>query len=75
MTISASSQEYGNAQDEIAVELHGDPIDIAFNPQYLSDPLKTLSCDKFELKYNDGVTPVEMTGDPGFIYILMPMRS
>lgn len=75
MTISASSQEYGNAQDEIAVELHGDPIDIAFNPQYLSDPLKTLACDKFELKYNDGVTPVEMTGDPGFIYILMPMRS
>ena len=75
MTISASSQEYGNAQDEIAVELHGDPIDIAFNPQYLSDPLKTLSCDKFELKYNDGVTPVEMTGDQGFIYILMPMRS
>jgi DNA polymerase III sliding clamp (beta) subunit (PCNA family) len=27
------------------------------------------------LKFNDAVTPVELTGDTGFIYILMPMRS
>lgn len=75
MTISASSQEFGEAHETIDVELTGEPINIAFNPQYLGDPLKTLACDKFELKFNDGVTPVEMTGDPGFIYILMPMRG
>ena len=75
MTIFASSQEFGEAKETIDVELNGEPIDIAFNPQYLSDPLKTLTCDKFELKFNDGSTPVEMTGDPGFIYILMPMRG
>lgn len=75
MTISASSQALGEATETIDVELKGEPIEISFNPQYLSDPLKTLACDKFELKYNDGATPVEMTGDQGFIYILMPMRG
>ncbi len=74
MRISASSPEYGNAEDTVDVELKGEPIEIAFNPRYLSDPLKNLVCDNFQLHYNDGVTPVEMTGDPGFIYILMPMR-
>ncbi|GEM_PF-367580 len=75
MIISATSQEFGDAREDIDVELSGEPITIAFNPQYLSDPLKSLTCDKFVLKYNDGVTPVEMTGDEGFIYILMPMRG
>lgn len=75
MVISATSQEFGEAREDIDVELTGEPINIAFNPQYLADPLKSLTCDKFVLKYNDGVTPVEMTGDEGFIYILMPMRG
>ncbi|MGN0867550.1 MAG: DNA polymerase III subunit beta [Oligosphaeraceae bacterium] len=74
MRISASSPEYGNAEDSVDVELKGEPIEISFNPNYLFDPLQKLVCDTFQLHYNDCVTPVEMTGDPGFIYILMPMR-
>ncbi len=74
MRISASSPEYGNAEDSVDVSLTGEPIDISFNPRYLFDPLKNLVCDTFQIHYNDCVTPVEMTGDPGFIYILMPMR-
>ena len=75
MTISASSTEVGDAVETIDVALQGDPISISFNPTYLSDPIKALVCDEFALKFNDAVTPVELTGDPGFIYILMPMRS
>lgn len=75
MRISAFSQEYGNAEDVMDVELKGEPIEIAFNPNFLMDPLKYLSCDTFQLNYNDGMTQMEMTGDPGFIYILMPMRA
>ena len=75
MKISASSQEYGAAEEFVDVQLEGDPMEIDFNPQYLSDPLKSLYCDFFQMKFNDKTTPVEVTGDPGFIYILMPMRS
>lgn len=75
MKISASSQEYGAAEEFVDVQLDGDPMEIDFNPQYLSDPLKSLYCDFFQMKFNDKTTPVEITGDPGFIYILMPMRS
>jgi DNA polymerase-3 subunit beta len=75
MTLSASSSEVGDANETIGIALKGDPISISFNPAYLSDPIKSLSCNEFVLKFNDAVTPVELTGDPGFIYILMPMRS
>ncbi len=75
MKISASSQEYGAAEEFVDVQLEGNPMEIDFNPQYLSDPLKSLYCDFFQMKFNDKTTPVEITGDPGFIYILMPMRS
>ncbi len=75
MTISASSSEVGEAIESIGVALRGEPITISFNPSYLSDPIKALVCDEFSLKFNDAVTPVELTGDPGFIYILMPMRG
>ena len=75
MTISASSSEFGDASENIAIELKGEPISISFNPNYLADPIKSLACNEFILKFNDAVTPVELTGDTGFIYILMPMRS
>ena len=75
MTISARSNEYGEANESIDVEYSGDPITISFNPQYLADPLKSLACDNFTIRFNDCFTPVEITGDPGFIYILMPLRS
>lgn len=75
MVISASSMEFGDANEEIDVELTGEPVTISFNPAFLVDPIKNLKCDKFVLNYNDGVTPVEITGDTGFIYIIMPMRN
>ncbi len=75
MTLSASSSEVGDASETIGVALKGDPINISFNPAYLADPIKALTCNEFSLKFNDAVTPVELTGDAGFIYILMPMRS
>ena len=75
LTLSAASSEVGEASETIGVALKGEPITISFNPTYLSDPIKALGCSEFVLKFNDAVTPVELTGDTGFIYILMPMRS
>ncbi|MBO7741456.1 MAG: DNA polymerase III subunit beta [Victivallales bacterium] len=74
MMISARSNEFGEANESIDVDYSGEPVSISFNPQYIADPLKTLSCDVFSICFNDCFTPVEITGDPGFIYILMPLR-
>jgi DNA polymerase-3 subunit beta len=75
LLISAQSQEYGEASEPVDVLFDGEPMVIAFNPDFFNDPLKYLTCDQLELKYNDELSPVELTGDEGFIYIIMPMRN
>jgi len=72
--LSASSSEYGEGSETIDAIYDGEPLKICFNPQFLQDPLKALSCDQFKMRLNDNNTPVELTGDAGFIYILMPMH-
>jgi len=75
MTVSAASQEYGEASEPLEVSYDGEPIDMQFNPMFLADPLRRLECDQLIFRFNDRYSPVEITGDEGFIYILMPMRS
>lgn len=74
MGISTSSDS-GSFIESIDVELEGEPVKIAVSPTFLDDPLKVMGCDKIVIKYNNACTPIEVTGEPGFIYILMPMRD
>jgi len=74
MEVSAKSMEYGEASEPIEVSLEGENIKIAFNPDYFLDPLKTLECDQLFLEFNDSLSPCALSGDEGFLYILMPMN-
>jgi len=49
-------------------------LQIAFNPEFLSEPIKQLECDQLVLNVNDEFSPLSLTGDDGFLYIIMPMR-
>ena len=75
MVVWAKSREYGEAREPLDVSLDGEPISIAFNPEYFLEPLKYLECDQLIMKFNDNSTPVALCGDEGFLYILMPMRN
>jgi DNA polymerase-3 subunit beta len=75
LTLSASSVEYGEASEPVDVSYEGEEINIAFNPVYFSDPLKFLDCDQLIIQFNDELSPVQLSGDEGFLYILMPMRN
>ncbi len=73
--LSASSAEIGEASEPMEVSYQGDPVNIAFNPQFLRDPLKSLECDDLTIRFNDEFKPVVMLGDEGFLYVIMPMRN
>ncbi len=75
LTISASNPELGEASEPIDIEYTDTPLDIAFNPQFVNEPLKLLDCDKIIMKFSDDLSPVEIAGDEGFLYIIMPMRG
>ncbi len=75
MLISASSHEFGEAQEAMEISLEGNPVQICFNPDFLIEPLKFLECDQLVIKLNDVFNPVAIEGDEGFIYVLMPIKA
>lgn len=75
LKLSASSTDVGEAEEPIEVSFQGDPVNIAFNPQFLRDPLKQLEADDMTIRFNDEFKPVVLLGDEGFLYVIMPMRN
>jgi len=74
MTVSATSAEFGESSEPLEVSYEGKPVQIAFNPDFLKDPLRHLDSDQVILQFNDEYSPVSISGDEGFLYIIMPMR-
>jgi DNA polymerase-3 subunit beta len=75
MVVSAMSAEVGEANEPVDVSYEGEPIALAFNPLFFTEPIKNLECDQLILQFNDEFSPVAMSGDEGFLYVVMPMRA
>lgn len=74
--ITASSTEYGEASDKLAVRYEGPEARIAFNPQFITDPLKALTQDSVVFEFKDDLSPgVFKTKDESFLCVVMPQRK
>ncbi len=72
--ISASSTEFGEAHEKVAVKYDGPEVKIAFNPQYLSDPLRALSDDTVHFEFKDDMSPGVFKNKEDFLCVVMPQR-
>jgi DNA polymerase-3 subunit beta len=72
--ISANTPEVGEAQESIAAAYRGEEFSIAFNPEFLMDPLKNLPDDEVYLDLIDELSPGVIKIKTPFLYVLMPMR-
>ncbi|MBM5815519.1 MAG: DNA polymerase III subunit beta [Cyanobacteria bacterium K_Offshore_surface_m2_239] len=77
VTISVDAQDVGSGSEEVAAEVEGEPIDIAFNVRYLLDGLKAISSDRVRMRCNAPTTPAVLTpvGEDGnYTYLVMPVQ-
>ena len=74
LLITANTPDVGEARESIAVNYDGDEIAIAFNPQYVMDPLKVLEEDEVFLELSDESSPGVLKVNGPFLYVIMPMR-
>lgn len=74
MNISATTPEVGEAQEKIPIKYSGKQITIAFNPVFLTDPLRSLTNDEIYLELVDDLSPAVIKCDIPFLYVLMPLR-
>ena len=72
--ISASSTEFGEAHEKVAVKYDGPEVKIAFNPQYLSDPLRALADDVVHFEFKDEMSPGVFKNKEDFLCVVMPQR-
>jgi DNA polymerase-3 subunit beta len=74
LTVSASTPDVGDADETIPVKYSGKEISVAFNPEFMMDPLRTLTSDEVFLEFTDNLSPGVIKADIPFLYVLMPMR-
>ena len=76
MVLSASSPEYGSANEELEISYDGTPLEIGFNARYLLDITGQLQGSEAEFKLADAASPTLLgdASDASALYVLMPMR-
>jgi len=75
LTISAQTQDVGEARESMQVAFEGEPLEIGFNPDFLREGLESVDEDQVRLRL---ITPLR----PGLIsgagedswYLIMPIR-
>jgi DNA polymerase-3 subunit beta len=58
----------------MSVNYRGRDIAIAFNPEFLMDPLRNLPNDEVYLELIDEMSPGVIKIQTPFLYVIMPMR-
>lgn len=74
LSITMSTPDIGEARETIPVKYAGKELAVAFNPEYMMDPLKNLTNDEVILEMTDELSPGILKTDIPFLYVLMPMR-
>jgi len=82
LRLEAGAGEDAQATEELEIEYSGEPIAIAFNPQYLTDGLQALGTPFVEIDFTGASKPAVLVGkqeangakEESYKYLLMPMR-
>jgi DNA polymerase-3 subunit beta len=76
LRIASSNAEQEEAKEELEIDYNGDAIDIGFNVTYLMDALANMNVEMLKIELQDGNASALITApdQPGFKYVVMPMR-
>jgi len=75
LTISAQTQDVGEARESLPVDYSGEELEIGFNPDFLRDGLEAVRAESVHLKLINPLRPGLITSpDENFWYLIMPIR-
>ncbi len=76
MALSSSSQDFGDAKEEIEVDYSGEDLVAGFNARYLLDALAVMGAEEvlFELKDNTTAGILKPVGQEEHLCLVMPMK-
>jgi DNA polymerase-3 subunit beta len=75
LTVSAQTQDVGEARETIPAPFASDPLEIGFNPEFLRDGIESVEGDELRLKLISSLRPAVIQGEgDDFSYLIMPIR-
>jgi DNA polymerase III subunit beta len=75
LTISARTQDVGEAVESLPVAFTGEPLEIGFNPEFLREGIESVDDDEVQLKLISPLRPgLIQSADSDFWYLIMPIR-
>src|SRR5436190_15981329 len=75
LTVSAQTQDVGEARESVPVQFTGEPLEIGFNAEFLREGIESVSTDDIQLRLISPLRPGLITAEgDDFWYLIMPIR-
>ena len=74
IVVTTSTPDVGEGTESIPVKYTGKEICVAFNPEFMMDPLRNLAVDEVFIELTDDMSPGVIKCETPFLYVLMPIR-
>ena len=75
LTVSAVTQDVGEAREALPAPYTGDPLEIGFNAEFLRDGLESVDSDSIRFKLISPLRPAVLEGETDdYVYLIMPIR-
>ena len=75
VTVSAITQDIGEARESLPAPFNADPLEIGFNAEFLRDGLESVESDSIKFKLISPLRPAVLEGETDdYVYLIMPIR-
>lgn len=77
LILSATAAEFGQAEETVAATVSGDVLDLAFNPAYLLEAVKSFTGQTIRLAFAGVQAPLQLQDPdaPGYAHYALPLRQ
>ena len=75
VTVSAVTQDIGEARESLPAPYNAEPLEIGFNAEFLRDGLDSVDSDSIKFKLISPLRPAVLEGETDdYVYLIMPIR-
>jgi DNA polymerase III subunit beta len=76
LTVAAETPDIGDATEAMPAPYSGEPLEIAFNPQFLIEGVDSVDTDELAIQLSSPLRPglLRPVGSEDFSYLVMPIR-
>lgn len=74
VVLTSQAPEAGHATVDLGLKYEGEPVEIAFNPTFLRDVLRSLTDDEVTMEMSEPSRPALIRGAGDYLYVVMPIN-